>query len=69
MSCPDGWFGPLKKWLKATSYKVAAEAKVDMCPPIPGFSLFAFATIAIAFHLTIVFIFLSISLSPGYSGC
>ena len=41
---------PWKKWLKATSYSVAAEAKVEMCPPMPLLSLFARTTIAMAFQ-------------------
>ena len=40
-----------------------------MCPPIPAFSLFAFTTIAIAFHRTIDLICFSSALFPGYSGC
>jgi hypothetical protein len=39
-----------------------------MWPPIPGVSLFAFVTIAIAFHRTVDFIFRSIARSPGKSG-
>ena len=40
-----------------------------MCPPIPGVSLLAAVTIAMAFHLTIDLILRSISRSPGYFGC
>ena len=41
------------------------EANEDICPPIPWFIVFALTTMAIAFHLIIDFIFLSIDLSPG----
>ena len=39
-----------------------------MWPPIPGVTLFAFVTIAIAFHRTVDFIFRSNARSPGKSG-
>ena len=63
------WAREIQSYFPENSNQPPSEAKVEICPPIPGFSLFAFATIAIAFHRTIVLIFLSISLSPGYSGC
>ena len=43
---------PRKKWLKPTSYSVAAEAYDEMCPPIPSLSLFARTTIESAFQRT-----------------
>src|SRR5437899_1584442 len=38
-----------KKWLNATSYSVAAEAKVEMCPPMPSWILLARTTMASEF--------------------
>src|SRR5688572_23871548 len=43
---------PRKKWLNPTSYNVAAEANVEMWPPMPSSSLFALTTIASAFQRT-----------------
>jgi hypothetical protein len=60
---------PLKKWLNPTSYKVAAEAYVEMWPPIPSSILFAFTTIASAFHRTRLLMRRSISRLPGNGGC
>ena len=34
-SPPPGWSWPRKKWFRPTSYSVAAEAYVEMCPPTP----------------------------------
>ena len=41
---------PLKKWLKPTSYRLAAEAYVARCPPMPEKRLFDRSTIATAFQ-------------------
>ena len=41
-----------KKWLKPTSYSVAAEAKLAMWPPSSDDFLLARTTIAIAFQRT-----------------
>jgi hypothetical protein len=51
--------------LKPTSYNVAAEAKVEICPPMPGSFLFARSTIAIAFQRTRLLMRRSISWLPG----
>ena len=58
---------PWKKWLKPISYRVAALAKVAMCPPTLVF-LFAFSTIAIAFQRMTLLIFRSMARSPGNGG-
>ena len=48
---PDSpWSLPRKKWLKPTSYRLAAEAYVAMCPPTPRPARFARDTITAAFH-------------------
>src|SRR6266851_4458929 len=41
---------PWKKWLKPTSYRLAAEAYVAMCPPTPMPGRFARDTMTAAFH-------------------
>ena len=55
----------LRKWLNATSYRVAAEAYVEICPPIPFSTRFARTTMAIAFQRTRLLIRRSISWLPG----
>ena len=55
--------------MKATSSSVAADANVEICPPIPALRWFARTTIAIAFQRMTLLIRRSISRSPGYSGC
>ena len=40
-SPPPGSSLPLKKWLKPTSYRLAADAYVARWPPRPGYRLFA----------------------------
>ena len=57
--------GACQKWLKPTSYSVAADWKLAMCPPSSEDSLLARSTIAIAFHRIIDRIVCSISWSPG----
>jgi hypothetical protein len=57
-----------KKWLKPTSKRVAAEAYVEMCPPMPDSSRFARTTIAIAFQRRMLLIRRSISRLPGKRG-
>ena len=57
-------FGAFEKMVKPYSYNVAADAYVEMCPPMPGLFVFADTTIAIAFQRIIDLIFLSVSLSP-----
>ena len=52
----------------ATSYNVALDAYVEMCPPTFVFE-FARTTIAIAFQRRMLLIFASIRQSPGYGGC
>ena len=58
-----------KKWLNATSYSVAAEAKVEMCPPMPSCILLARTTMARAFQRTRLLMRRSISWLPGNGGC
>ena len=60
---------PRKKWLKPTSYSVAAEAKVEMWPPMPSDVRLARTTIAIAFQRTRLLMRRSISRLPGSGGC
>ena len=60
---------PRKKWLNATSYSVAADAYVEMCPPMPSDARFARTTMAIAFHRTRLLIRRSISWLPGIGVC
>ena len=55
---------PRKKWLKATSYRVAEEANEEMCPPTLVVE-FAFTTMAMAFHRMMLLIRRSMSRSPG----
>src|SRR5690554_5948395 len=65
-----GWSpsGPRQKWLKPTSYRVAALAKLAMCPPrSPGLRL-ARTTMAIAFQRISEQICHSIAESPGIFG-
>ena len=60
---------PRKKWLKPTSYSVAADAKVEMCPPIPSSALLARTTMAAAFQRTRLLMRRSRSGLPGMSAC
>ena len=60
---------PRKKWLKPTSYSVAAEANVEMWPPMPSSALLARTTIAVAFQRTRLLMRRSISRLPGMSAC
>jgi hypothetical protein len=55
--------------LKPTSYNVAAEANVEMCPPMPSSALFARTTIAAAFQRTKLLMRRSVSGLPGMSAC
>ncbi len=57
-----------QKWLKPTSYSVAAEAKLAIWPPT-FVCLFARSTIAIAFQRTYDRMRCSISWSPGMRTC
>ena len=59
---------PRKKWLKPTSYRVAAEAYVARWPPIPENWLFARRTIATAFQRMSRRMRRSIASSPGNVG-
>ncbi len=63
------WPRPLKKWLKPTSYSVAADAKVEMWPPMPSLNLFARTTIDSAFQRTRLLIRRSSVWLPGNAGC
>ena len=59
---------PRKKWLKPTSYSVAAQAYVARWPPIPGELVLARRTIATAFQRISRRIRRSIASSPGKNG-
>jgi hypothetical protein len=59
----------LKKWLKPTSYKVAADANVEMWPPMPSLSLLARTTIDSAFQRTRLLMRRSSTWLPGNAGC
>ncbi len=56
---------PRKKWLKPTSYSVAADAYVEMWPPMPSDSRLARTTIAMAFQRIRLLMRRSISRLPG----
>src|SRR6185312_5518419 len=66
-----GWFslGPCQKCVKPTSYRVAADWKLAMCPPNSDDSLLARSTVAMAFHRVIDRSRHSTARSPGYGGC
>ena len=67
-SAPPGWSGPLKKWLKPTSYSVAELAYVEMCPPTDTPGRCARCTMMAAFHRIIRRISRSTASSPGNQG-
>ena len=59
--------GACQKWLKPTSYSVAADWKDAMWPPSSEDSALARRTMAIAFQRTSARILCSIAWSPGTS--
>ncbi len=59
---------PCQKWLNPTSYRVAAEAKLERCPPTLV-CLLARTTIAIAFQRVYAWIRCSMARSPGNFTC
>ena len=56
---------PRKKWLNPTSYSVALEAYVEMCPPSVELARLALTTMAIAFQRMRLLIRTSVCQSPG----
>ena len=61
---------PRKKWLKPTSYRLAALAYVDRWPPMPSYFVFARSTMASAFQRIMRRMRSSIASSPGkYGSC
>ena len=67
-SPPPGWSLPRQKWLKPTSYIVAAEAYEEMCPPTPTSGRWARWTWIAAFQRIQARYRRSTSSSPGYQG-
>ena len=57
--------GARQKWLKPTSYKVAADAYDAMCPPYSELWRLACTTIAIAFQRMYALMRRSSARSPG----